>query len=195
MYEVVNDQSSTGWKRPLGLTFHIIIIIQSPSLYVHVGWISKCHDSSNVLTKVVPDPHTQTHTKVHSRSVDPWKLCGVRIAINYTPLSMAYYTYDSIHVANFSSLGRLQHLYVHVCISKEWCCKEELRGAGNLEFDPVIRKLQQFFWGSTEPVMLGSIHALEHIEVTYCVILLTIHWGHTVIQPPYSVYISTCITL
>ena len=31
------------------------------------------------------------------------KLCDVRIAINYTPLSMAYYTYDS--TVNFLSFG------------------------------------------------------------------------------------------
>ena len=41
-------------------------------------------------------------SKVHSRSGDPWKLCGVCVAINYTPLSMTYYAYDS--TADFLSL-------------------------------------------------------------------------------------------
>ena len=43
---------------------------------------------------------------------------------------MAYYTYDS----TLLSLGPT----VLICISKEWCCKEELHGIGNLEFEPVI---------------------------------------------------------
>ena len=34
------------------------------------------------------------NSKVHSHSVDPRKLCGVSIAIKYTPLSMAYYAYE-----------------------------------------------------------------------------------------------------
>ena len=34
-------------------------------------------------------------TIVYSRSPESWKLCGVRIAINYTPLSMAYYAYET----------------------------------------------------------------------------------------------------
>ena len=52
------------------------------------------------------------------------------IAINYTPLSMgmAYYTYDS--AANFLSLGPT--VLICTCISKEQCCKDELRGVGNL---------------------------------------------------------------
>ena len=33
-------------------------------------------------------------TKVYSHSPEPWKLCGVCIAINYTPHSMAYYAYE-----------------------------------------------------------------------------------------------------
>ena len=49
------------------------------------------------------------------------KLCGVDVAINYTPLSMAYYAYGS--TANFLSLGST----VLICISKEQHCKEELR--------------------------------------------------------------------
>ena len=71
-------------------------------------------------------------TQVHSLLVDPQKLCSVRIAINYTPLSMAYYIYDST-----ASLGSI----VLICISKERRCNEELRGVGNVEFEPVIRKL------------------------------------------------------
>ena len=64
-----------------------------------------------------------------------WKLCGVHIAINYTPLSMAYYTYDSI--VNLLFLVPT----VLICISKELCCKEELCG---VEFEPIIRKLRDF---------------------------------------------------
>ena len=41
-----------------------------------------------------------------------WKLCGVRVAINYTPLSIAYYAYVSL--ANFSSLGSTVSVYVHI---------------------------------------------------------------------------------
>ena len=33
--------------------------------------------------------------KVYSRSPEPRKLCGVRVAINYTPLSMAYYAHET----------------------------------------------------------------------------------------------------
>ena len=67
--------------------------------------------------------------KVHSRSVDPWKLCSMRVAISYTPLSMAYYAYDS--TANSFSLGST----VLMCISKERYCKEKPHGVGNF---PVI---------------------------------------------------------
>ena len=50
----------------------------------------------------------------------PGKLCGVQrvpVAINYTPLSVAYYTYDS--TANLS-LGHTA--LIHVCISEEQHC-------------------------------------------------------------------------
>ena len=50
----------------------------------------------------------------------PRKLCVVCVAINYTPFSMAYYTFDS--TANFLSLGST----VFICISKQWHRKEEL---------------------------------------------------------------------
>ena len=56
----------------------------------------------------------------------------VYIAINYTPLSMAYYAYDS--TANFLSLGSTVLIY----LSKERGCKKELRSVGNFE----IRKLR-----------------------------------------------------
>ena len=55
------------------------------------------------------------------------------IAINYTPLSMAYYTDNSTD--SFLSFGPT----ALICISKEWCCKEELhvhvrvRDVGNFE--------------------------------------------------------------
>ena len=41
----------------------------------------------------------QLETKVYSRSPEPQELCRMRIAMNYTLLSMAYYVYDS--TANF----------------------------------------------------------------------------------------------
>ena len=65
-------------------------------------------------------------SKVHLCSVDPQKLCGVHVAINYTPFSMAYYTYDSI--ANCLSLRS-----IYTCISKERRRKEELHNIGNFE--------------------------------------------------------------
>ena len=77
-----------------------------------------------------------TSTKVYSYSPEPRKLCGMRIAINYTPLSMAY---DS--TANFLSLGPT--VFICTCISKEQRCKEELCGVRNFEFEPVIRRLWQ----------------------------------------------------
>ena len=80
----------------------------------------------------------------HLSSVDSWKLCGVCVAINYTPLSMAYYAYDN--TINFLSLGST----VFICISKEWRCKKKLRSVGNFEFEPVVQKLSRLFWGSTE---------------------------------------------
>ena len=48
--------------------------------------------------------------------------------------------------AAFLSLGptALTYVYVHV-YQKELCCKEELCGVGNVEFEPVIRKLQRLF--------------------------------------------------
>ena len=52
------------------------------------------------------------------------KLCDVRVVINYTSLSMAYYTYDSTATCNFLSFGPTAFTY----ISKEWHCnKEELQ--------------------------------------------------------------------
>ena len=62
------------------------------------------------------------HTLKSIRVSWPRKLCGVRVAINYTPLSMAYHAYDS--TANFLSLGST----MLICISKERRCKEDLRG-------------------------------------------------------------------
>ena len=50
-------------------------------------------------------------TKVYSCSVDPQKLYGVHVAINYTPLSIAYYAYDS--TAKFLFLGPAA--LIHVC--------------------------------------------------------------------------------
>ena len=75
----------------------------------------------------------KSETKVHSRSIDRRKLFGARIAINYTPLSMAYYAYDS--TANFLSLRST----VLIGIPNEWRCKEELHCFGNL----VIWKLSE----------------------------------------------------
>ena len=60
----------------------------------------------------------------------------VQLAINYTPLSMAYYVYDS--TANLLFLGPT----ALACISKERHCNKELCGIGNFDFEPVIRKLQ-----------------------------------------------------
>ena len=37
---------------------------------------------------------TYDNTKVYSCSPKPPKLCSLRVAINYTPLSMAYETYS-----------------------------------------------------------------------------------------------------
>ena len=66
--------------------------------------------------------------------VIPWKLCSVHVAINYTPLSMVYSAYDNtVNLRIYSAI---------IYISKEQCCKEELRGVGNSEFEPVIRKLR-----------------------------------------------------
>ena len=81
--------------------------------------------------------HSISNLKVHSRSVDPRKLCGVRVAINYTPLSMAYYTYES--TANFILRVYSGYNYAH---QKNSAAK---RGVANFEFEPVIRKLWQLF--------------------------------------------------
>ena len=57
------------------------------------------------------------HSQVHSHSVDPRKLCGVCVAINYTPLSMAYmyYTYDSTANFLFFRPTALTCIYIYTC--------------------------------------------------------------------------------
>ena len=65
------------------------------------------------------------HNKVHSRSVDPRKLRGVRIAINYTHHLVWYTTLMTVQLT--LSLRST----VLICISKERRCKEELRGVGH----------------------------------------------------------------
>ena len=57
---------------------------------------------------------------------------------------LVWHTTLMIVQLTFYSLG-LQCLYVR--ISKEWCCNEEIhvRGIGNFEFEPVIRKLWPTF--------------------------------------------------
>ena len=63
------------------------------------------------------------------------------IAINYTPLSMAYYTYSS--TANFLSLGSTVLIYAY---QKNGAAKRSYtRGVGNFVFEPVMRKLRQLF--------------------------------------------------
>ena len=70
---------------------------------------------------------------VHSRSVDPWKLCvGVKYYIGHM-YSMPYYTYGSI--ANFLFLEPIAFIY----ISKEWRCDEDVHGVRNLKIERVIR--------------------------------------------------------
>ena len=73
-------------------------------------------------------------TIVHSRSVDPRKLCvGVKYYIVHM-YSMPYYTYGS--TANFLVLEPTVLIYI---ISKERCCNEDQRGVGNLKMGRVIR--------------------------------------------------------
>ena len=49
-------------------------------------------------------------------------------------------TLMTVQLRNLLSLGSR----VFICISKEWCCNKELRGVGNFEFEPVIRKFKIF---------------------------------------------------
>ena len=93
------------------------IILTYIHTYMHIRIYMYIHPYNNLL-----------YTKVQSR---PVVLCGVHVAINYTPLSiMAYYAYDNtyIHVQlTFYPLGlQHQHMYICTCISKEPRCKEEL---------------------------------------------------------------------
>ena len=51
--------------------------------------------------------------KVHLLSVDPWKLCGVHIAINYTLLSMAYSTYDNTIILRAYSVYNITCVFMY----------------------------------------------------------------------------------
>ena len=42
----------------------------------------------------------------------------VGVAINYTPLSVAYYAYDS--TANFLFLGPTALIYIYACFYRKW---------------------------------------------------------------------------
>ena len=68
---------------------------------------------------------------VHSRSVDPRKLCvGVKYYIHVVHMySMPYYTYGS--TANILFLEPTALMY----ISKELRCNEDQRGVGNFKIE------------------------------------------------------------
>ena len=67
------------------------------------------------------------YTIVHSRSVDPRKLCiGVKYYIVHM-YNMPYYTYGS--TANFLFLGPTALIYI-VYISKEQSLNEDQQGVG-----------------------------------------------------------------
>ena len=51
--------------------------------------------------------------------------------------SMPYYTYGS--TANFLFLETTALIYIHIYISKERRCNEDLRGVGNVKTELMIR--------------------------------------------------------
>ena len=88
--------------------------------------------------ELFPQINTGYNTKVHSHSVNPRKLCDVHIAINHTPLSMAYYTYD--HDYSQLTLGPTTLLYVY---QKNSAVKRSYVHV-LLEFEPVLLLLGSY---------------------------------------------------
>ena len=79
--------------------------------------------------------YTQESLIVHLCSVAPQKLCVITRVKYYIVrmCSMPYYTYGS--TAYFLVLEPTVLIY----ISKEQCCKKDLRGVGNFKIERVIR--------------------------------------------------------